>query len=465
MVLTELLHHVILSLLDSTTQEKSSGPAVVMIGTATYCCTMRAWQALVLMSRFVTAEIASKVCEVVFQKTLHQQLHSQIRYFVELFTVQCAMRHSELFGQAFVAAISRTDLSLHHVSSLMIMGGNFVLGKHPLAYFAEDQDKAHLQQVLASVIPWLSSTQGFSRGIAQILVYALIPRVLEGIESDSTPALDSKDWYLRVTYGFLHQNKEMGRLREKQTKFFNEYIIDNCTKVEFLMSFPVDDANESNPTHVIEAMKDSLRQTFGDAHANDVPVWKQIDQWTAEFELPEDSEHVDDSASTIQRKIIPLDSLNLALEDLREQRLTNTVGTHKQPLIVCASLVDKIPNLGGLARTSEIFAAQSLVVPDLSVTKMDNFKSLSVGAADWIDIEEVNEAVSEICVVHHVFWHWPMITRHFIPRSVLSTNFDDTCDPTNDGCHYHCAYPVCFWSTFSSHHSCSFPFRTFWPGY
>ncbi|OEU08068.1 tRNA/rRNA methyltransferase, partial [Fragilariopsis cylindrus CCMP1102] len=61
----------------------------------------------------------------------------------------------------------------------------------------------------------------------------------------------------------------------------------------------------------------------------------------------------------------------------------------KQELIICASLVDKIPNLAGLARTSEIFAAKSLVIPDLSVTKMDNFKSISVGAADWINIEEV----------------------------------------------------------------------------
>jgi hypothetical protein len=32
---------------------------------------------------------------------------------------------------------------------------------------------------------------------------------------------------------------------------------------------------------------------------------------------------------------------------------------------------------------------------DKSVTKMDNFKSLSVGAGDWIDIEEVKEDVSK----------------------------------------------------------------------
>ena len=30
---------------------------------------------------------------------------------------------------------------------------------------------------------------------------------------------------------------------------------------------------------------------------------------------------------------------------------------------MCASLVDKIPNLGGLARTSEVFSATAIAIP------------------------------------------------------------------------------------------------------
>lgn len=63
----------------------------------------------------------------------------------------------------------------------------------------------------------------------------------------------------------------------------------------------------------------------------------------------------------------------------------------KKSLIVCASLIDKVPNLAGLARTAEIFAAESLIIPDISVSKMDNFKSISVSAAEWIDIKECKE--------------------------------------------------------------------------
>ncbi len=38
-----------------------------------------------------------------------------------------------------------------------------------------------------------------------------------------------------------------------------------------------------------------------------------------------------------------------------------------QPLIVCASLVDRPPNLGGLARTCEVFRAECLAVADMRI--------------------------------------------------------------------------------------------------
>ena len=106
----------------------------------------------------------------------------------------------------------------------------------------------------------------------------------------------------------------------------------------------------------------------------------------------------EETLANFQRKIIPLDELNLALETLKERRQRNVTGRKKQRLVVCASLIEKVPNLGGLARTSEIFAAEKLIIPDIGVAKMDNFRSLSVGAGDWIDIEECREEVSSFIV-------------------------------------------------------------------
>ena len=281
------------------------------------------------------------------------------------------------------------------------MGGNFILGKYKLDYFTQnDENKSRSKRVLAGVIPWLSSTQGFSRAIAQLMVYRLIPRVISignnNAAAASKPMFEDNDWFLKSIYNFLDQNREMKRLRSKQTKFFERYDCDSMCTPEGVFSIRVDEAEEADPVHLIDAIKESLQNTYGEAHESDAPSWKHVEKLMTDNDMDSNDENTDDNiGSTVQRKIIPLDSLNLALEDLREQRLSNAKGAHKQNLIVCASLVDKVPNLGGLARTCEIFAAQSLVVPDLSVAKMDNFQSISVGAADWIDMEEVKEEVRE----------------------------------------------------------------------
>lgn len=63
-----------------------------------------------------------------------------------------------------------------------------------------------------------------------------------------------------------------------------------------------------------------------------------------------------------------------------------------QPFIVCASLLTKATNLGGLARTSEIFGLQALVVPDLSVTSDSAFKDVSVSSGAWMTLAECGPA-------------------------------------------------------------------------
>lgn len=70
-------------------------------------------------------------------------------------------------------------------------------------------------------------------------------------------------------------------------------------------------------------------------------------------------------------------------------RSCTSVPTDRQSIIVVASLIDKTPNLAGLARTCEVFRAESLVISDRSITKTHQFTSISVTAEAWLDIEEV----------------------------------------------------------------------------
>ncbi|XP_041988487.1 uncharacterized protein LOC121739931 [Aricia agestis] len=93
---------------------------------------------------------------------------------------------------------------------------------------------------------------------------------------------------------------------------------------------------------------------------------------------PENSE-----VGTIQKKYIPWKNMSdINVYGVEEKR-------NKSDLIVVASLIDRLPNLGGMARTSEVFGVLTYVVNSLRHLQDKQFQGLSVSAERWIDVEEV----------------------------------------------------------------------------
>ncbi|CAD7957712.1 unnamed protein product [Amoebophrya sp. A25] len=97
----------------------------------------------------------------------------------------------------------------------------------------------------------------------------------------------------------------------------------------------------------------------------------------------------------LQRKFDPfagsagqLDELFLSL-GAADQASDQKSGRERSNLIVCASLIDKIPNLAGLCRTCEIFSAEALVVNNKDCVKDPSFTSVSVTAERWQPLLEV----------------------------------------------------------------------------
>ena len=83
-VLHELVHYIITKLLKICCTEPSSRE-VNITGSETYQKMTRSWQALCLLSRFVTEDIASEVATKVFS-AMGFTMHGEIRYFIEVFT-------------------------------------------------------------------------------------------------------------------------------------------------------------------------------------------------------------------------------------------------------------------------------------------------------------------------------------------------------------------------------------------
>jgi tRNA(Leu) C34 or U34 (ribose-2'-O)-methylase TrmL len=62
-------------------------------------------------------------------------------------------------------------------------------------------------------------------------------------------------------------------------------------------------------------------------------------------------------------------------------------------MIVVASLIDKMPNLAGIARTCEVFQTSALVVSDVKKMLNDTtFKKIAVSSDRWAAFEEVRAA-------------------------------------------------------------------------
>ena len=94
----------------------------------------------------------------------------------------------------------------------------------------------------------------------------------------------------------------------------------------------------------------------------------------------------------VQKKIRPWKVISPDEEMMSEIQQQHMANMHKNSagnLIVVASLIDKAPNLGGLCRTCEIFGVQTLVLSNSHVIEDIQFKSLSVSAAKWMNLQEV----------------------------------------------------------------------------
>lgn len=89
-------------------------------------------------------------------------------------------------------------------------------------------------------------------------------------------------------------------------------------------------------------------------------------------------------ALVLQKKITPWQVMatNLGIEFDKKS-------TQKGELIIFASLIDKGNNLGGLARTAEIFGVQTITLNNMEILNNRDFKSLSMTAEKWLNFEEI----------------------------------------------------------------------------
>ncbi|GMI04138.1 hypothetical protein TrRE_jg1340 [Triparma retinervis] len=369
-----------------STSAELEGEELAMIGTKPYCRQLRSWQACCMLAGFVgDEETAARACSLLW-RSIRVNTHGSIRHYIEVFAIKMLRRFPAATSGGLMGCLRRVDMGAQVTSSLLVVAGFGMLGGGGTKGVVRGFLK--VEEVMAAVCPWLGSTQGFSRGIAQLVCWHCLREMdLEGND------------YLRRLFLYLDENKEMKRLRGKTAKFFDSMDVERISGLEGILGVEYDDEENPMPKSVIEGLKDTMVEIFSEAHPSDrAPGYAS--SGVGEDGGSESSDDVE-GGDTVQRKIMPFDILSLS--DMRsvKSRSVNAAGRELSSVKICASLIDKPPNLGGLARTCEIFGVGSLIMPDLRISKMDNFRSTSVSAERWVKLEECKEKDLGSYLSHH----------------------------------------------------------------
>ncbi|KYN44609.1 putative methyltransferase TARBP1 [Trachymyrmex septentrionalis] len=127
----------------------------------------------------------------------------------------------------------------------------------------------------------------------------------------------------------------------------------------------------------------------------------------------------------IQKKIDPSKSIGLCgdiFEVINEFMFLQDTQL-QEGLIVVASFVDRPPNLGGIARTCEIFGVKALVVANADCVKDKEFQYLSVSADKWLNILQVKPYELQKFLLDRKNTGWSLIG---VEQTVNSTNLMTT---------------------------------------
>lgn len=390
-----------------------------------YSCKLRAWQAICVLVPFVKAKDVSLVQDSVYSAMRVVAVPS-IRFYQDTVLALLCQKFPDVTIPFLVTAL--TDLQVPPLTSgsLIFAAGSACLTKNT-AFPGGELPQEYVAPLLQAILPWLSGQHAITRIVAQLLSFYLLSRLPRG-DLDAVKAVEAGKGgnggvsnsrisassidatYLRQTLRFLQNHREIANLRRKAMLRFQETSVPACCTVTHLLA---QHSNEQGgavrdlvPEHVEEALREAMTSLYRDLEAEHHMTYTSIAPAVRGenlFELKQDASsaralllegNAEAEAAdhySLQKKIVVSDVLAALLPVAPTDKFQNTRGVPLQEFVVCASLLERVPNVAGLARTCEIFAASKLIIPDLRMLKDPLFDQISSSAWKWIQMEEIHE--------------------------------------------------------------------------
>jgi len=398
---------------------------------------LRGWQAIFVLSVHATAAIASFLVPELFH-TFRTPHVPDVRDYQELAGCLLASRFEEMVVEPYLVVALREFDTYPQVSSSLLMVAAYLCRRWALRMQEGQAPPPHAQALVRAIAPYLSHNSAYVRGIAAWAFYYFVQatsKYAQVVGSTQDALLGPDALVIAELYSFLCLQKEHEKMRNRMHPIFASFepfttsallqltersaVHPTAHHATHCSDEEVED--ESSLLHVFEYGDFKPTAPFMEEFKAEVCaeveyLWDRDDptlfpssseQWLthiASFSAVEAQPEVNVEASAVQgvsqqdandarrdasgpqRKFIPSQPpVAPALEATVQRRA-------RSPLIVIATLVDKMPNLAGLCRTCEIFNCEALCLPNARVVQDQAFKSMSVTAEKWLPIKEVPRA-------------------------------------------------------------------------
>lgn len=413
----------LLELLQSAVDDKDLSKELYKKYSAIHRRKIRVWQMICILSRFVDQDILQKVTYGLHKGLQRNNLPS-VRQYMETFAIHIYLKFPLLVRQELVPFLRDYDIRPQALSSYVFVAANIIL------HAAKAIQSKHLDELLPPIIPLLTSHHHTLRGFTQLLVHQILHKLLCVKDSDASVPMSLEKRCLVDLESYLMHNPDCARLRasmEGHLVAFDPNIsitpagifTNRVEELEFecvpktLMDQVITFLNDARDDLRCSMAKDSATIKNECLQMNDSTNYTGIsdnaDQEKFLIDLPKDvlldfqkkftlSKHEMQTANGISAdkkesfsSLLDIDKEDCLLDHLLHSRslAVQKLRESRQHFILVASLIDRIPNLAGLARTCEVFRAAGLAIADKNILSDKQFQLISVTAEKWVPITEV----------------------------------------------------------------------------
>ncbi|KAH9519623.1 hypothetical protein Btru_003171 [Bulinus truncatus] len=338
-----------------------------------------------LMADFINKEMCDDILPELWQ-ALELECHPSVRQNIEWLVMMLLVRYPHKVSEIWDIFLMFDNKRSVCLCSL------FLITCHLGPKLPEHIQPDYFKKALSTILPWTMAHHYNTRISAQ----AAVVRLWEQIHNLQLLDVQSEFFVLKESIRFLFNNSNAS---DTAHKLLSNYMYSGFDPVR---DFSMETIFHTLPRLACIADEEwILPDYFIRKHANWqrenhlIPLHNSTDQlalckkgpWRTKAQAENDDDIVESADGDVQKKIMPWRQMSPDQEteaelDLQRQKRAGH-------LVLVTSLIDKIPNLGGLCRTSEIFGVSEFVIGNLTHVEDRMFQNLSVSAQKWITITEV----------------------------------------------------------------------------